>query len=142
MKRVHCIRLKGPWEFQWTEGFSPESPDDRESGRRNLPASWEDCFGGRSGRVSWTRRFQRPTNLDSNERVLLSLEGNCGIERVTLNGNLVPHAKIDGLSDRYDLTPGLLPTNLITVDIVRGESDSTAVTGLASPVQLEIWRVE
>lgn len=143
MKPIHTIRLKGPWDYTWLE---PVRTDEEKSlltpGRVQAPVSWKDCFGARAGCVRWSRRFQSPTNLDPHERVLLSLEGIRGVERVCLNDSMLPMLLLENDEQKYDLTDRLRPTNLIEIETRHAGEDDPAQSGLWSPVVLEIWSTE
>lgn len=134
MQIVHSIRLKGPWDYLREGGESPAA------GRIKLPACWSDCFGDWTGAVAWTRRFQRPTNLDPTERVLLCSPPIEGLRKVLLNDVELPlPAELDR-EFRIDLTARLTPSNLLT--IVQQLETATADSSTPAPVVLEIWRVE
>ena len=142
-QRIHTIRLKGPWEYRWLD--QPSNALDEPvvaEGTIHAPVSWQECFGSRTGRVSWSRRFQRPTNLDPDERVLLSLEGIRGIERVCLNDSDLQPVPFPNIEARYDLTNGLLATNLMQIETRQTADDDPNHSGLWCPIALEIWKIE
>lgn len=143
MKQIHTIRLKGPWDYTWLEPVrTGEEKSPWTSGQVQAPVSWKDCFGDRAGCVRWSRRFQSPTNLASHERVLLALEGIRGVERVCLNGSVLPMLLLENYEQKYDLTDRLRPTNLIEIETRHSDEGDPAQSGLWSPVVLEIWSTE
>jgi hypothetical protein len=80
---MHTIRLRGPWQLEPLEQFLPASDGHytRSTGglplsaRATMPADWSDAFGREFlGRVRYHRVFQKPTGLDSGERVFLVVE--------------------------------------------------------------------
>ncbi len=144
----HWIRLRGPWVVDWLK-----ATDGNEQSRRvRLPASWEDIFGDRRGTARFKRRFQRPTNLDADERVVITLcEVRCEVA-VSLNDRaLEPLSKPLGdpesaLGDdllSFDVTEMLEATNQLVIDLsVSGTPSSETPCGLWKPVLLEVITVD
>ena len=130
MEQPHVIRLRGPWELQPLERDPP--PGDSEtkgSGvisektpdpfvvRVTVPGDWGESLGGDfCGRARYQRRFNRPTNLTSAERVWLVLEAVDYQADLTLNGH--PLGAMRSLQPaRFDITAALELSNLLTVDV-------------------------
>lgn len=148
----HWIRLRGPWEVSWVAPIE-STPPSIAGGRVQLPAAWHELFGLRQGTARFSRRFQRPTHLDPDERVLVTLcDVRCEVS-ARLNGS--PLATVDApIGDpasapcenamSFEVTHLLQSTNLLTLDLtVNDEKDCDAEysdrsRGLWQPVLLEI----
>lgn len=112
---AHVIRLRGPWE-----GLH---------GRVALPATWRSAFGESTDRATLSRRFNRPTSLGPEERVLLRIASPHRIVALRLGDS--PLALTEGIAD---ITQILAASNLLTVQLDRaGEPDTVALEA-----QLEI----
>ncbi|MEX0818771.1 MAG: hypothetical protein WD070_04230 [Pirellulaceae bacterium] len=149
--RPHIIRLHGPWMYeplaltQWgPSGASMDLPGELPpAGTMKVPADWNATLGpGFRGRVLYTRRFGRPTNLDSHERVDLVLHKIQGLAIVTLNARRLGELKIGDPPRRFDLTNLLHARNElhIEVNLPRGVDDIDA-GGIVGEVHLEIREV-
>ena len=118
--------------------------------REKLPADWESTLGPEfCGRVRFTRRFNRPTNLGAGERVWLVFEGVDARGRYALDGQDL--GAIDGyaLPAASDITAFLQPSSVLTVDVELPptESEKSSVNrpgreslagGLIGEVRIEI----
>lgn len=82
-----------------------------------MPAGWQDLFGDWTGRARFTRRFNRPTNLEPHERVLIVLEHPVGRADVQLNGRTLGTAQHGEESARFDVTGILRPMNVLVIDV-------------------------
>ncbi len=105
MSELHRIRLRGPWEIS-TPG---------ESARRTvkLPATWAQAAGDSSPDfLCCERRFHRPTIMAEFERVWLVVSQPCAQFEVALN-----RQRIEGFSERADVTELLLEANVLTIDL-------------------------
>lgn len=80
---MHTIRLRGPWQVEpvcrfvrKVDGALDESTDDLPPAARvTMPADWAaTCGEDFWGRVGYLRTFQKPTGLESGERVFLVVE--------------------------------------------------------------------
>lgn len=140
----HWIRLRGPWNVTFCN-----SDSEAESPRRvRLPASWTDLFGDVSGTARFERRFQRPTNLDAEESVVITVcELNCSVTAMLNNQALSPlreplgdPANVPGKDPlSFDVTNLLQPTNLLALDLSVSDSVSSETScGLWQPVFLEV----
>ncbi|REK15843.1 MAG: hypothetical protein DWQ37_08485 [Planctomycetota bacterium] len=155
---MHIIRLRGPWEHQPLvryvgEGDAPrEETDDLPAGGRTaVPGDWANSLGHDFiGCVRYTRRFNTPTNLDSDERVWLVVEAVDHEAEVTLNGQALGRLRSGQPPLRSDVTPLLAAYNQLVVDVrmppaafadpsARGERAGQA-GGLTGEVRLEIGR--
>ncbi len=125
---AHLIRLRGPWEVQWLSPAGDVRDFSAPEVRRvKLPADWQDLFGALPGTARFTRRFQQPTGLSPDDRVLIVLDQVGGPVELSLNGTRVPpcpttppsdqvsHQELDQL--RFDVTDPLQATNLLTLDV-------------------------
>lgn len=145
----HWIRLRGPWEVSWLEPPLEESElRELPQGRVHLPVDWQSLFGRRNGTARFTRRFQKPTNLDAEERVLITLcEPGCDVR---LELNEIALAPLDALvgdpasspcedAVSFDITSLLAQTNRLQIDVTVGnQCDGGKPCGLWRPVMLEV----
>jgi hypothetical protein len=135
---VHRIRLIGPWEFAWrsSTGDGAKIEGVAESGTIKMPCDWQSAFGSRGGKVSFSRRFHRPTNLEPHEQVLIILTGVGGSGTIRLNGDsLLEFRAVDSVG--VDVTNKLEAFNLLEVEIEH-EPIEGKLGGLHAPVVLEI----
>lgn len=145
------MHLKGPWFYEWLNGpgssESPAAPDTIEDSpllsdsRVRMPASWQSAFGNTSGRIRFTRRFQRPTNLDDNERVHIAFDGIGGQAVIAVNGLELGNLADTSETVSFDITSQLKPSNELTVELTFAGGSSSASGGLFAPVAVEIHRV-
>jgi hypothetical protein len=92
----------------------------------HLPAAWRDLFGERAGSARFTRRFNRPTNLDPNERVWIVLTDVPEDVRLQVNGRpLAAESRFHG-EVAFDATSSLQDHNLLEIEI---RHDPTAAPG-------------
>ncbi|HVU90348.1 MAG TPA: hypothetical protein VHD36_23665 [Pirellulales bacterium] len=126
MAYPHVIRLRGPWEcdraiaqMALSDGTLTESARDvSEFARLKAPADWAETLGPEfRGRVSYTRRFNRPTNLEPHDRVWLMAEGVDARGNVTIDSRHL--GAIDGyaLAAEWDVTHLLQASSVLSVDI-------------------------
>ena len=102
---MHVIRLREPWER--------ESLDE--------------------GQLRLTRRFHRPTGLDSESRVWLAVDHAAGQAQVTLNDRGL--GEIASYPARLEVTQFLLPLNLLAITLRAPSPDIDEILGA---VRLEI----
>lgn len=96
---------------------------------QQLPAAWDAVLPGFRGTVRYTRRFGKPTNLESHERVWLCVDEAAGTISMSLNGEQV--------SDNFfDVTDLLNERNLLQIEVTQLDSEQPA--GLVGEVRLEI----
>jgi hypothetical protein len=153
---MHTIRLRGPWQLEPLRrfvardagGYSGETEGIRATGRQQMPADWCACVGHDFlGVVRYSRKFNRPTNLES-ERVWLVVEPprSCGLVRV--NGETLGYVRFGAAAGRFDITPLLKDHNSVVIDVehpeldddgnARDEGSRFVPGGLISEVRLEI----
>jgi hypothetical protein len=147
---VHRMNLKGPWFYEWLDGPEPASAfldrcADRDSpqmstSRVRMPASWFDAFGAVAGTVLLKRRFGRPSNLESHERVHVTLDCVIGGADVDVNGapvaTLLPAEK----SQSVDVTDRLEASNELSIRLTfDGRGAANTDHPLAS-VAIEIFQ--
>jgi hypothetical protein len=116
---VHRIRLHGPWDVRpHATAFQP--------GQMTIPATLRaGGFVGASGRVSFYRRFGRPTNLEAGDRLSLDFNEVCGAAEVWLNGEVLGPLQLAG---SFDVTGRLNERNQLEV-IVECNSDECGIVG-------------
>jgi hypothetical protein len=149
----HWIRLRGPWDVAWItprEDAHDRGPSSFQ--RVRLPADWKEIFGNRTGTARFVRRFQCPTNLDRDERVLITLcDVQCTVSARLNDVGLIPLAEPigeeasspceDSLS--FDITELLQPANRVSLELT---VDHTQIgpepCGLWRPVLLEVVTLE
>lgn len=132
---MHRINLKGPWGFQPLESVEP-SPLPA-AGTVKFPADWQSFLGDFRGRTLFTRTFNRPTNLEPQERVNLVFEGVSGQALVTLNGKSVGEIVNATEPVRFDITEVLELHNRLQIEM-RWDGPVNLPGGLWAPVALEI----
>lgn len=132
----HQIRLRGPWTAYGPGAAAPESAP----ATAHLPADWRTLFGERAGRARFVRRFNRPTNLDADERVWIVLSDVGGPVTLRVNGEPVePVPAVDPSKSNFDITSRLQPHNELEIEIEFDPSaDPAAPGGLWRPVTIEI----
>ena len=101
-----------------------------------MPCDWQSIFGSRGGKVAFSRRFHRPTNLEPHERVLIVLTGVGGSGTIRLNGDSLLEFS-DADSVEADVTNKLEAFNLLEIE-VEHQPIAGKLGGLHSPVVLEI----
>lgn len=148
---IHRMHLKGPWKYEWIEGphgagDSDDSTPEEESplladSRVRMPSTWQSAFGNVSGRMRFRRRFQRPTNLDSNERVHIAFDGLGGRADISINGQEIGSLEDTTDTHSFDITSLLKLSNELTVELSFSPDDTQARGGLREPVALEIHLV-
>lgn len=135
---MHRIHLKGPWEFQpqiW--GGSESDRTVPPGGTVKFPAAWSDFLGEFRGRARFIRPFNRPTNLESHERVDLVLDGVGGSAVVRLNQQPVGTVSETENSARFEITSLLQLHNTLEI-CVDWMGNLAEPGGLWAPVALEI----
>ncbi len=116
---IHRIRLAGPWQLVDASG---------STSRVTLPV-------GLAQPSRLRRRFGRPRQLDSDERVWLVIEGLSGNAVVTLNDGPLESKAADATRSvvlRVDVTDRLVENNWLVIEWPVAES-----AALAGPVLLE-----
>lgn len=137
---VHRIRLKGPWDYEWLQG-APIN-DAPASGRIHMPSDWQEAFGNASGVVKFTRHFQRPTNLDVDERVFLVFEGIGGAGEISLNGERLTRSTESVWESAVDVTAQLQLRNQIVACLDFDPQGTPDIPGgLWKSVVIEIRRL-
>jgi beta-galactosidase/beta-glucuronidase len=141
MAQPHRMHLKGPWDFRWIAQESPVNhprrPEVLLDGQRiKMPAAWQDSFGAATGRVEFTRRFQKPTNLDEQEQVHIAFDGLGGSAVIRLNDELIGELSDIDATVSFDVTEKLQSTNLLRVEVAFDGGDKAG--GLWGPVAIEI----
>jgi hypothetical protein len=111
-------RLRTATPTRTGESTKAQPPGLPAAGRAQLPADWGAELGqGFYGRVRYTRRFNRPTNLDPSERVWLVIDGVDARGDYAINGHKL--GTIDGyaLPSASDITSLLAPSNVLEIEI-------------------------
>ncbi len=128
---LYPIRLQGPWQLEDAAVVAPSSPTSLQ-----LPLDDTALAALPTGPIRLTRNFQRPTNLDPEERVLLVLPDGCVPLAVELNGRVLPPGR--RLEGRlvWNLTPELRPSNRLVLQFPAAKSGGR--TGLREPILLGI----
>ncbi|NQV28093.1 MAG: hypothetical protein HQ518_27390 [Rhodopirellula sp.] len=153
---IHRMHLKGPWIYEWIDGphglaGAAEAGSEKESSeeesplladsRVRMPSSLQSAFGNVSGTIRLSRRFQRPTNLDDNERVHIAFDGIGGQAEVSVNGQNLGSLADTTETVSFDISPQLLPSNELSVELRYSPSENSETGGLHKPVAIEIHRV-
>jgi hypothetical protein len=154
---IYTIRLRGPWQLEPLERYSPNefggwkrSTDDLPAAvRAKMPAAWADSFGPDfRGRVRYRRTFQMPTGLDEGQRVWLVIEPPRSSGRINLNGTETGAISPGDPSGRYDITEQLVDSNRLDIVVEHPPLDDAVSPpddngtrlpgGLVGEVRLEI----
>jgi hypothetical protein len=149
---MHTIRLRGPWQvepvtrfvLQPDSSYKPMEDCLPAAGRMTMPADWSGLLGADFlGRVRYRRTFQKPTGLESGERVWLVVEGPRSRGVVELN-----RKRLGDAGGRFDITHQLEDHNQLEIVVehpaldARGltddDSDTSSIGGLVGEVRLEI----
>jgi hypothetical protein len=149
---MHIIRLRGPWSVEPLEryvlgasgGYERSTAELPAAAKMTMPADWGAVLGATFlGLVRYLRNFQKPTGLESGERVWLVVEGPRSRGTLELNSKRLGDA--DG---RFDITELLGDHNRLEIVVehpavdargVARDDDDTALTGgLIGEVRLEI----
>ena len=119
MPEPYRIRLRGPWDVRpHGAGAAP--------GRMAVPGTLRDGgWPGYVGPVSFYRRFGRPSNLGTGDRVRLAFERVTGATEVYLNGE--PLGPLAG-TGAFDVTDQLHARNELRVDITAAD-DGCGIDG-------------
>jgi hypothetical protein len=141
----HRIQLRGPWRFEplararpdgtggivWSAESLPAPGTDR------FPTSWQELLGEFLGRAQFRRRFHRPDNLDSHERVFVVFEEVSGTGAVTVNGQ--PLGLIDPATHAFeaDVTDLLAGNDELQIELERTD-DAEGHAPLWATAALEI----
>lgn len=139
----HRMHLKGPWQYEWLGPSDALPPDVEPAGRLKMPAEWRTSFGSAAGTARFRRRFNRPTNLDADERVFVVLDGVGGTGEARLDDRRL--GTVDGAqgSAAFDVTDLLKPANELVVELEFDPAvDESVRGGLWGPVAIEIRRAE
>jgi hypothetical protein len=131
----HVIRLRGPWECVPVARDAPDA----------------------AAAVRCTRRFNAPTNLDSDERVWLVCDAVETRAAFALNDRRLGTIEGHRAQPRIDITDELRPTNVLAIEVelasgapppVAGYDESHGLPGGIGQVRLEIgrhapdWKIE
>lgn len=135
----HRIHLKGPWDYLLSTSSTNGPAEETKHGTARMPQSWADLFGNVSGTAEFRRKFHRPTNLESHERVMLVFTELRGIGRVLLNNLPIGQFDASGELVEFEITTALKPFNEIAVEMqFVPEREPNLPGGLFGPVALEI----
>lgn len=123
----HPIRLRGPWQCEATGGLARSVV---------LPARW-DALGLADGQggVRFRRRFGYPGQIDSEERVWLTLANLAGPCAVTLNGTHLATTSAGSPWLEWDVTVLLRPRNEVCLDLSGPASGEQPWTEVALEVR-------
>ncbi len=107
---LYTIRLAGPWSLE-QDGLNPQ--------RIQLPCNppaLHDIGVNPAAPLAITRRFHKPSGLESIDRVLLILASNAHPARATLNGLSIESARRMGDAIALELTAALQDSNLLNLE--------------------------
>lgn len=125
MSEPYHIRLRGPWEVV------PHAPGATR-GRMTIPGTLRDGgWPGYVGPVSFYRRFGKPSNLGTDDRVRLAFERVTGSAEVFLNGESLGPLDVAGT---FDVAERLRERNEVEVRVQAAGDES----GIVGAVALEI----
>jgi hypothetical protein len=154
---MHTIRLRGPWQLEPLERiiclgdgqFRRTADVLPDSARATMPTDWSESFGSDFfGRVRYRRIFQKPTGLESGERVWLLIEPPRSHGVVELNRKRLGDVYWNGDAGRFDITELLEDHNHLEIVVAHpaldsatpaaDDSSATLPGGLVGAVRLEI----
>jgi hypothetical protein len=158
---VHRIRLVGPWQYRWQAAVIDGTDDETRSqigdsdeepgkpsaanfpevveGTVKMPCDWQSVFGLAGGCAAFSRRFHRPSNLESHERVFIVLTGVAGEGTISLNGERLAPIPANVSAVETDVTNHLQAFNLLELFLCFSPSaDLPTRGGLYEAVTLEI----
>jgi hypothetical protein len=136
----HRIHLKGPWNCAWKEGTFDETNGRPQIGTVTMPREWRAIFGKSRGCAQFKRKFHRPSNLESHERVMLVLTEVRGQGSIQLNQHQL--GAFGGIGDRieFEITSLMNSFNELTIDIeFDPHAENNLAGGLYGPVALDIY---
>ncbi len=153
----HTIRLRGPWQLEAVEHYTPTADGSFSrstdglplSARARMPADWSGVFGSEFlGRVRYRRNFQKPTGLDCGERVWLVIEPPRSRGVIELNRKRMGEVCDGDPPGRFDITELLQDHNQLEIVVEHPQLDASGNTnddsgthlpgGLVGEVRLEI----
>jgi hypothetical protein len=154
---MHIIRLRGPWQLEPVERFIHRGAGRYDCSREGLPAGaratmpadWSRSFGREFlGRVRYRRTFQKPTGLESGERVWLVVEPPRTHGTVRLGDTLLGDLRWGGPTGRYDITDRLEDHNRLEIIVAHpalddggaaeDETNMSLPGGIVGEVRMEI----
>jgi beta-galactosidase/beta-glucuronidase len=154
---MHTIRLRGPWQVEAVEryvkrdggGYDRSTDALPAEARVTMPADWGQVLGATFfGRVRYRRTFQKPTGLDSGERVWLVVEAPRTRGEVELNRKRLGETCRGESQVRFDITDLLQEHNRLEVLVEHPALDAHSAAdddggtnlagGLVGEVRLEI----
>jgi hypothetical protein len=130
---MHTIRLRGPWSVEPLEryvlradgGYERSTAELPAAAKMTMPADWGAVLGASFlGLVRYQRNFQKPTGLESGERVWLVVEGPRSRGSVELNRRRLGEA-----GGRFDITELMEDHNRLEVVVEHPALDSRGVGG-------------
>ncbi|MEZ6055676.1 MAG: hypothetical protein R3C01_03135 [Planctomycetaceae bacterium] len=83
---LYPIRLQGPWDFHPGATTVPTNISATTLVRVKLPATWETLGLPLDGQVLLSRRFQRPTRMESIDQFLIMVPDGGEVKEAKLNG--------------------------------------------------------
>jgi hypothetical protein len=144
---VHRIHLRGPWEVQPlaravlnADGTVQWSEDVQPPFTVTMPADPAEYLGDFRGRVLVSRRFNRPTNLEPDERVWVCFPNTRAAGTARVDGIEIGRFQPSGRAAEFDLTGALKASNVLTVEIESTAKD--VAPGIFGAVALEIRRAQ
>lgn len=100
---LYPIRLQGPWQLAPGESTPLET--------LRLPLDAASLAALPDGPLQLRRRFQKPSNIDRDELVLLVLPPDCTPTLVELNGTALSDRRAIARRELWNLTPRLQASN-------------------------------
>jgi hypothetical protein len=131
------------------DSYAAVNDDLPPAAEAKMPADWSSLFGADFfGRVRYSRSFNKPTGLDSGERVFLVVEPPRSEACILLHGELIGSVRPGEGAGRFDITDRLESHNRLEVYLdhpaldemrsVVGDPAALPAGGLVGEVRLEI----
>jgi hypothetical protein len=96
--------------------YRPDRENLPSMAKMKMPADWSEAFGADFlGRVCYRRIFQKPTGLDSGERVWLVVEPARSEACVTLKKQILGYIEPGQSTGRFDITDRLEDHNQLEI---------------------------
>jgi hypothetical protein len=125
---MHTIRLRGPWQMALA------TPGDGQAETIHLPVSIGDLKPEMGRSLKFSRRFHRPSELDSTAKVRIVIESPGEVLDVTLNERSLEPDE----AQQYFAGDLLADRNLLTVELRLPPIDDASADRSVLDVRLEI----
>lgn len=138
---MHIIRLRGPWQYEVVEQFTPAVPVAIPAGKQQQPADWSEILGPDfRGTVRYRRIFHQPTGLEAGQEVWLVVTRVRSHAKVELDGKPLGEAQGGELAE-FPIASMLRPTCELAITVTHDDPADSQPGGLVGEVHLAIQTV-